>query len=426
MPCFAQNRDRNCLTKRESLHIIGIWCIFLENTILISDRECSGLVEQSSILDPALERVLTIIRRTIPKMGDQAPCVGQSDLTYVRCVGDNWVHSFWSGQLWLAYAETWDEVFLTAARQQRPYFFEYLNRKSSHDHDLGFLYLLSLVADYTLTGDAGARQGAITAAKFLANRFNAAGQFIPAWNASEEDLHKPLNNSGRVIIDAMENIPLLYWAARETGDSRYASLATAHAQTTLSHLIRPDGSTYHTYHFNPQSGKPIKGSTVQGYSDESCWSRGQAWGIHGFSVTYINSGNPEFHHTAMRLADYVLDHIPADYVPYWDYQLPDATPHYRDTSAAAITASGLLILADNCDDDTDTAMRYRQAAEQILLNLTQRYSTVECPTAEGLLTQGTVNGREGLVDVMLPYGDYFYLEALLRAKGRTIPVWYSL
>lgn len=366
----------------------------------------------------ALSHAFDTIRRTIPRMGTDRPAIGRGDLTFERCHDSHWVDGFWSGQLWLAYAETGDPIFMQAARAQRPYFVARLDRPQSHDHDMGFLYSLSLVADYILTADELAHQGALRAASSLAGRYNRAGRFIRAWNDAE-DL---ANNAGRIIIDCMENLGLLFWATQQTGNTCFRDVAIAHANTTIDTIVRADGSTYHSYVFDPDTGYPLRGETVQGFASESCWSRGQSWGIHGFAMAHRYTGNERFRATAERLADYALAHLPDDRVPYWDYRLPDDAPHYRDSSAGAILAAGLFLLADLVTDGTKAA-HYRDSARAILDALIAGYTTFAHPHAEGLLTQGASHVDKGYANNMLPYGDYFFVEALLRAQGRTAFFW---
>jgi unsaturated chondroitin disaccharide hydrolase len=365
-----------------------------------------------------LTQAFDSIRRTIPAMGTDRPWLGRADLTYERCDPNNWVDGFWSGQLWLAYALTQDPVFMQAARAQRPYFVERLDRPQSHDHDLGFLYSLSLVADYKLTGDEEARLGGLRAAQLLANRYNANGRFIRAWNDWEDSI----DNQGRMIIDCLENLGLLFWATQRTGEDRYREVALTHAHTTADFIVRADGSTYHSFVFDPDTGEPLRGETVQGYDDESCWSRGQSWGIHGFALAHAYTGVPRFRDTAARLAEYALAHLPDDSVPLWDYLLPEGAPPYRDSSAGAILAAGLFLLADQFDDDV-CGERYRTAGRAVLDGLIAGYTTFDRPGAEGLLLHGASHVSRGYSDTMLPYGDYFFVEALLRAQGYRAFFW---
>lgn len=373
----------------------------------------------------ALDAAYASIRRTIPRLGTDRPSIGEAGgLTYLRCNDRDWVDSFWCGQLWLAWDETRDEAFFAAARAQRPYFAARLDRPASHDHDLGFLYSLSTVADYLLTGDEAARALSLRAANALAGRCNRAGQFIQAWNAPPGAAPEAARRlRGKIIIDCMMNLGLLFWAARESGRAELAEIGIAHADTNTRYIIRPDDSTYHTYDFDPATGAPLGGFTAQGFADESCWSRGHAWAIHGYTQTYRHTGEPRFLATARRLADWALAHLPADGVPFWDYRLTPAAPPYRDSSAAAIEAAGLLSLAATLGDDPAAAARYREPAERILRALIDGYTTFGHPEAEGLLIHGASHVKRGRADTMLPYGDYFFVEALLRAQGRDRFFW---
>jgi unsaturated chondroitin disaccharide hydrolase len=367
--------------------------------------------------DAALNACWTTIKRTIPKMNADRPCMGREDLTYTRCGDRDWVDGFWSGQLWLGYSETGDEVFLDAAHAQLPYFYDRLDRPETHDHDLGFLYSLSLVASFKLTGDTTARDGALRAAEALARRYNPKGQFIRAWND-----WGPMDNRGRMIIDCLENLGLLFWATEVTGEARFAEIATRHAHTTRRYILRADGSSYHSFVFDPDTGEPLRGETYQGYSNESRWSRGQSWGVHGFSQIYRYTHDPAFLAAAQQMADFVLAHLPDDAIPYWDYALPPNELQFRDTSAAAVTAAGLIALADQVTETAD-AERYTDTAQRMLVSLSTHYSTRGYAEAEGLLVQGAADVPRGLSSAMLPYGDYYYVEALLRALGRKVFFW---
>lgn len=370
----------------------------------------------------ALDQAFRRIRSTVPAMGRDRPRVGKSDLTYVRCNESTWVDGFWSGQLWLAYDETKDPFFLKAAREQRPYFVRRLARPDSLDHDLGFLYSLSVVADYKLTGDEEAMRLGLEAAEVLAARFNPKGRFIRAWNPwNRRDHSEERSNAGRMIIDTLENLALLYWATSVTGDARFADVATAHADTSLEYLVRDDGSTFHLYDFDPDTGRPIKGGTHQGYADDSCWARGQGWGIHGYALIHAYTGAERFHDAARKIADFALPRLPEDRVPLWDFDVPEEGPRYRDSSAGAIMASGLFLLADRLPEGTADA--YRDAADEILTSLVRKYAVPPDTRAEGLLLHGASNVPGGLNDTMLPYGDYFYLEALQRARGKSRFFW---
>lgn len=377
-----------------------------------------------------LDKALQIIRRTIPLMGLDQPRIGLHNLTYQRCTDRDWVNSFWDGQLWLAYSYTRDNVFKIAGLEQRPYFVGRLDRPKTLDHDLGFLYSLSAVAEYKITGNLEARELALKAANLLIARFNPKGQYLQAWNASSEHTSEEQEyRRGQIIVDSMENLGLLYWATEQTGNSIYRDIAIAHASTVAKYLVRKDGSTYHTYIFNSTTGEPIGGRTAQGYADESHWSRGQAWAIHGFTLSFERTGMSQFLEIAKRLADYVVTRLAGaeDVVPDWDYELPIAGPFHKDSSAGAITAAGLLYLTDQLQKptliDSSRSEHYQTLAGRILFELIQNYTTFAFPQAEGLLLHGAGHVGVGYADNMLPYGDYFFVEALLRALGHKDFFW---
>jgi unsaturated chondroitin disaccharide hydrolase len=361
-----------------------------------------------SVLKTCVER----IGRTASRMGTDRPCIGRDDLTYRRCGENEWVDGFWSGQLWLCHSLTGDPWFMDAARSQSAYFVERLRRTDMLDHDLGFLYMPSLVTEYRVTGDPRARDTALAAADLLSDRYNPEGDFIVAWNSSPHNPpFTPPDNTGRVIVDTMLNLSLLFWASEETGNDRYRSIALSHAQTTRRFLVRPDGSTCHTFEFDPRTGKPLREKTDQGYDDRSCWSRGQAWALYGFALAYTYTGNQALLDTAVHIADFIAAHLPEDGVPLWDYRLPADAARFRDSSAAAINAAGFLLLAD-CAAESIT---YRERGIEIVESLSTRYMAPDQERCEGLLLHGAENVKAGLCDNMLPYGDYFFLESLIRA-----------
>jgi unsaturated chondroitin disaccharide hydrolase len=370
-------------------------------------------------LAQALDAALRSVRARLEPLGVSPPHPYRPVAAYpcASCGGaHSWVDSFWSGQLWLAYAHTGAEEFRAAAQALLPYFARRI--ACPHDHDLGFLYSLSAVASYRLTGDVAARELGLRAAELLARRFRPAGGFILAWNDwpdAPEEVQRRVR--GRMIIDTLQNLALLFWAAQQSGREELRQVALAHADTARRYLVRPDGSSYHAYDFDPQTGRPLGGVTVQGYADESCWSRGQAWGIHGFAQTYRYTGEARFLTAARSLADYALARLPDDGVPFWDYSLPPGELPYRDSSAAAIMAAGLLLICEGLGEQAGADReRYRAAAERVLGALASGYRSAA--DDQPLLLQGAGFVRHGDYEMALPYGDYYYVEALMRALGR--------
>lgn len=202
-------------------------------------------------------------------------------------------------------------------------------------HDMGFIYSLSCVAAYKLTGDEFAKETALLAADNLKARFREKGQFIQAWGELDT------KENYRLIIDCLLNLPILYWATEVTGDGSYRECALKHLETTRKVIFRPDYSTYHTYYFDLETGKPAYGATKQGDSDESTWSRGQSWGVYGLMLNYMYEKADGIPEEWKKVTDYFLAHLPQDKAAYWDFYFMDG-PEPRDSSASAIAVCGIL------------------------------------------------------------------------------------
>ncbi len=331
-----------------------------------------------------------------------------------------WTTSFWTGQLWLAYQWTNDEKYRKVAEGHLEDFRKRLDREVDIDHhDLGFLYTLSAVAPWRLSGSNYARETGILAAKALMNRYIPAAGIFQAWGRMDDPEQR-----GRTIIDCMMNMPLLYWASLETGEQVFALAAEGHALKSAANFMRPDDTTFHTFYFDVETGAPRFGKTAQGAGDDSCWARGQAWAIYGFALSYRYTRNPSFLDTASRTADYFLAHLPADHVAYWDLIFTDGSGEERDSSASAIAACGLLELA-HWLPDRDKATAYTTEAEKIVQSLFDNYSTRGNPTSNAQILHGVYSKPMGQgVDEANLWGDYFYVEALMRlARPDWEPYW---
>ena len=367
----------------------------------------------------ALNNAIAAVKKNITKMQGRYPRIGEdSGIAYEYCAGDDWVEGFWPGQLWLSYQVSNDATFKDAGTAMRAYFTARHSRAKGHIHDFGFMYSLSAVADYKLTGNEAMADVAVEAAEVLRQRFNPKGQYIQAWNENERALAKQYSNRGKMIVDCMENLALLFWATDYTGRQDFADVAIAHANTTEKYLVRDDYSTAHTFNFNPDTGAPLVATTAQGFKDDSCWSRGQAWAVHGYSYMYKNTGDKHYLELAQKLADYALNRLPANGMPVWDFDLTEDYTPYPDSSAAAIFAAGFLLLDQYVQTD-----KYAQMAGVILDTLNNDYSVTQVEAAEGLIIHGASHVLNGRSDNMLPYGDYFYLEALMRRDGFTNFFW---
>jgi unsaturated chondroitin disaccharide hydrolase len=215
------------------------------------------------------------------------------------------------------------------------------------------------------------------------------------------------------------NMPLLFWASDVTGDSSYAEKAADHIKTAMDYVVRPDNSTYHTYFFDPDTGKSVRGVTNQGNRDGSAWARGQAWGIYGSALAYEKIGDEKYIDIFRRVADYFIEHLPEDLVPYWDFDFDTGSDEPRDSSAGVIAVCGMLEMAKRLSDDE--AKYYTSAAKKILKAVNDMCKVESGAISNGLLLHGTYARKtptntchNGGVDECNVWGDYFYMEALTR------------
>lgn len=303
---------------------------------------------------------------------------------------------------------TGDEKFKKVGEIHCKSFKERLEKEIDVDHhDLGFLYSLSCVAGYKLTGNIEMRDTALKAADKLITRYKELGEFIQAWGAIDD------SNSYRLIIDCMLNLPLLYWASEITGNSKYANIAKKHAATSAKTIIREDSSTYHTYYFDLETGAPKKGVTAQGYSDDSAWSRGQSWGIYGFPLSYIYTKNSEYLDKAEKLTNFFLNRLPDDYIAYWDLIFTEGNEQERDSSAVSIAVCGMLEILKH--KESEYSEYYKNAVSGIMRSLWENYSTKDTPNSNGILLHAVYGKpQNGSVDECCIWGDYYYMEALMR------------
>lgn len=328
-----------------------------------------------------------------------------------------WTTGFWTGELWLSYELSGDAAFRDAALIQVDSFLNRIEKKIDvNHHDMGFLYSPSCVAAWKLTGSEKGRKAAMLAADNLISRFQEKGGFIQAWG----DLGAADNY--RLIIDCLLNLPLLFWTSEETGLSIYSDIARRHLDTAVKYILRPDNSTYHTYYFDKETGEPVKGVTAQGYKDGSAWSRGQAWGIYGSALAYRYLRNAEYRDVFDRVLDFFLRHLPDDIIPYWDFTFSNPSSEPRDTSALAIAICGMLEMSELVGKENGTGLH--DEAMKLLGVLIDKAAVRSIKESDGLLLHGTYarmspynTCRNRGVDECNLWGDYYYLEALRRAKG---------
>lgn len=322
-----------------------------------------------------------------------------------------WTSSFFVGMCFLAYEHSGNEIFLKYEKEHLKSFENRLVNRQHMSHDLGFLYTLSCVADYKVTKNPEAERLARMAAQVLAERYNEKGRYIQAWG--DMGIRYP---DVKIIIDTMLNLPLLYW----TGEPDKVEIAKNHAITSSVTLVRPDYSTYHTYLMDPDTGKAVCGKTHQGHRDESIWARGQSWAVYGYALSYRYTGYPEFLEISKKAAEVFTRNLPENLVPYWDFDFTDENPDIRDTSAASIFVCGLLELCSHVSQEE--AAEYLLLAEKIMKSLREEYSTRNIPQSNGILTEGMYHRHDGQEECTI-WGDYFYMEALMRLTRDWKPYW---
>jgi len=358
-------------------------------------------------VESALDFIIKKIDENLDTFTYKYPAPASVNNVYPPIDNIEWTNSFWTGMLWLAYEYTGNEKYKNVAEIQCKSFKERIEKEISVDHhDLGFLYTLSCVAGYKLTGNEEMKNSALKAADKLITRYKEKGKFIQAWGRVDDP------SAYRLIIDCMLNVPLLYWAAEVTGDKKYFEIAQNHANTACGTVIREDSSTFHTYYFDPETGAPLHGKTHQGYSDDSAWARGQAWGIYGFILSYLYTNDKKFITESEKLVNYFLNRLPEDYVCYWDLIFTEGEQE-RDSSAAAIAVCGILEIIKQINDEYTPF--YKNAAGAIIRSLANNYSTKNTPESNGILLHAVYSiPHNGGVDECNIWGDYYYMEALMR------------
>ena len=375
-----------------------------------------GLQNKAQI---ALECTLGIIQSNLQTFADKFP-----DNTTLNNVyplrkaqhgyeaGDNygWTTAFWSGLLWLAYEMTDKHIFRDSGEQHILNFTNRVQNDLDLDtHDIGFLYTLSCIAPHQLIHHKQAKETAIRAAERLMTRYLDKVGVFQAWGTLDDPQLR-----GNTIIDSLMNMPLLYRVSQITGDERFAQAAHQHVCRLRDDVVRPNNTTFHTFYWDIETGKPLRGKTAQGHSDDSCWARGQAWSIYGFTLSYHYTSDTSFLETAQGCADYFIAHLPEDHVVYWDLIFGNESDEPRDSSSAAIAVCGLLELVKHLPE-SEKRQHYLNTAETILGSLIDNYSVCKQSDANALILHSVYDKKKSKgVDEGCLWGDYFYMEALVR------------
>ena len=409
-------------------------------------------------MEKAMDFAVKSVVANLEKFTDRFQNAFSENGFYKPIDNKDWTNGFWTGEIWLAYEYVRDqkkraeqihekqdfaenvisleqaeqkieeqervlEKLVHAGNVQIDSFMDRIVKKVSVDHhDMGFLYSPSCVAGYKLTGSEAGKQAAILAAQQLITRFQPKGEFLQAWGSMDEA------ENYRLIIDCLLNLPLLYWASEVTGEEKYRTIAQKHIHTAVKNVIRSDFSTWHTFFFDPKTGKPDHGATCQGYRDGSAWTRGQAWGIYGMALAYKYTKKEEYIDIFRHVTEYFLARMPKDLIPYWDLEFTSGEDQPRDSSSASIAACGMLEMAKYLSGEEQEY--YRTVAGQLMKAVYDRCAVKDLNQSNGLVLHSTYSNHSPYntcnhygVDECNSWGDYFYMEALTRMQKDWDPYW---
>ncbi len=385
LPVFSLLLIAGCAGGRESMNEVA-------------ERGLRRSVEQSKLMAEELK----------DKEGRLPKSVKDGRLVTCSCY--DWVSGFFPGVLWYLYEDTQDPSL-------RAYAELYTARleKVQHvrdNHDVGFMLYCSYGNGYRLTKNPDYKKILLTGAKSLSTRYSEIVGSIRSWDFRKEVWQYP------VIIDNMMNLELLSWAQKNSGDAKFMEIAKTHADTTIKNHFRDDFSSYHVVSYDKSTGKPHLKATWQGYADASAWSRGQAWGLYGYTMMARETGEARYLDQARGIAKFLLSHprMPEDKVPYWDYDAPNIPNAPRDASAAAIMASALIELS-TLVPSAEGEKYFDFACAQLRSLSSPEYLAAAGTNNNFILMHGTGHlPGNSEIDVPLSYADYYYVESLLRLK----------
>lgn len=373
---------------------------------------------QTKWAQETLERVSHKLEKVSERSKDKIPYTTVNGIHDDWSGGDKigwWTNGFWGGMMWQMYALTGKEFYKEIAENNEKKLDADLMDYDKLDHDNGFKWLPTAVANYRMTGNRASRNRGLLAASNLAGRYNSAGRFIRAWNNWDPENDR----TGWAIIDCMMNLPLLYWASEELKDPRFTQIATSHADTARDCFVRGDGSVNHIVSFDPINGGMIESFGGQGYGVGSSWTRGQSWGLYGFVLSYLHTKDASYLETAQRIANYFMANIPQSGLIPVDFRQP-ADVAWEDSTAAAIAACGLIELA-KLTEGIQSGL-YLNSALKMLTALTEKSFNWN-EDEDNLLTKCTAAYHDKEHEFSIIYGDYYFLEALMKLVGRELFIW---
>ena len=379
---------------------------------LVLGFSIKSIAQQKNFIPTALKAAESQYKKAINENTDynKFPRSTKPDGSLYSVKSQDWCSGFFAGSLWLLYELTRDGYYKEAAQKWSVGLEQEQYNKTTHD--LGFMIYTPFGTGYKLTGDSNYKKIIIQSAKSLATRFHPHAGVIRSWDFGTWQYP--------VIIDNMMNLELLFEASKLSGDDTFRKIAIQHADHDMQNHFRKDYSSYHVVDYDSITGVAIKKQTNQGYADESAWARGQAWGLYGFTVMYRYTKDKKYLDQAEHIAAFILNHpnLPKDKVPYWDFNDPKIPNTYRDASAAAVIASALLELRKYVGKEKSAY--YFNTAETILTTLSTPEYVADNGNGNFVLKHCVGNWPKGKatgeIDAAINYGDYYYLEALLRYK----------
>ncbi|WP_147590207.1 glycoside hydrolase family 88 protein [Thomasclavelia saccharogumia] len=366
-------------------------------------------------LDKIYEKIMAKMSAQCDRIGDKIPYIAEDGVYREDKAKTDivwWTNGFWPGMLWQMYHATGEEKYKVAANGVEDKLDQAFDKYTGLHHDVGFMWLHSAVANYRITGNERSLARGLHAAHLLAGRYNPRGKFIRSWNR---------DRAGWVIVDSMMNVPLLYWAQDVIDDPRFKYIAMDHVDTVMNNTVRQDGSCNHIIVLDPTNGELLETPGGQGYASGSSWSRGQAWAIYGFALSYLHTDKKEYLDTAKKVAHYFISQIDlTDGVALLDFRAPKE-PVYWDSTAGVCAACGLLEIANHVpalekDFYINAAIKILKATDKKFCNWDINYDSIVQMGSGSYFTEHDKH-------VPIIYGDYFFIEAVLRLLDKDILIW---
>lgn len=384
------------------------------NTIIMNNKEWIDLTWKK--IDKKLSKTAVKSRNKLPYTTINGVHDDKKEVEV-----DWWTNGFWGGLMWLMYQETGNEEYKKTAERSEELLDEALKVYKKLHHDVGFMWHLTSGANYRITGNESSCTRNLLAAASLFSRYNISGDYIRAWNEPMGEI----DSAGFSIIDCLMNLSLLYWASEEIGDDRYKKIAMRHMDMTLREHIRQDGSVNHIVNHEVDKVGVQNILAGQGYSQTSCWSRGLAWAVYGSVISYIHAGKEEYLEAAKKTADYFIEHCKKnDYLPVIDFMAPEI-PVYYDSTAGVCAACGMLEIAKYVSEEE--GKRYTEEAIHILKACDQHFCNYE-EDEDALVLMGSerypsLEEYKRGVHIPIIYGDFFFVEAMLKLKRSEFFIW---